>query len=301
MINLSTAVSGLSVSGGGGADTLYSSAASDTLHGNAGADVLYGGAQGGTGLGNDLLDGGLGADTLYGGPGDDTYIVDSTGDRVIEQPGEGFDIILTSLASYSLAGAPNVDGLTYTGSANFSGAGNSLDNVITGGAGADTLSGGGGFDTLVGGAGADLYFVDDSRDIIVETPTGGIDAVKASVSYILPDNVEKLVMTAPGLIGVGNAMDNLISGTSGSDTLDGGGGVDTLQGGAGDDTYVIEDARAVITESTTGGLDTVQTALASYTLPTNVEILVYTGSGAFQGVGNASGPTPSSAAHPATS
>jgi Ca2+-binding RTX toxin-like protein len=115
--------------------------------GNTLANVLTGGA------GNDTLDGGTGIDTLIGGAGDDVYVVDVAGDVVTENLNEGTDQVRTSLASYTLGS--NVENLTFTGTGAFTGTGNTLDNVITGGAGADNLSGAAGNDTLNGGAGND--------------------------------------------------------------------------------------------------------------------------------------------------
>ena len=64
-------------------------------------------------LGDDTLDGGKGADVLIGGAGDDFYFVDDVGDAVIEQEGEGFDGIATTLNSYSLANVENVEELFF--------------------------------------------------------------------------------------------------------------------------------------------------------------------------------------------
>ncbi|WP_141397970.1 calcium-binding protein, partial [Rhizobium phaseoli] len=127
----------------------------NAITGSANADTLSGGA------GNDTLDGGAGADHLIGGVGDDTYIVDNAGDVVTENAGEGTDTIRTGLATYSLASLANVENLTYTGTAAFTGTGNASANVITGSSGNDTLDGGAGADTLSGGAGNDTYVVDD--------------------------------------------------------------------------------------------------------------------------------------------
>lgn len=70
-----------------------------------------------------------------------------------------------------------------------------------------------------------------------------------TTTFTLPDNVENLVLTGTGNIGgVGNVLDNVITGNdgdnalaggAGSDRLDGGGGVDVMFGGAGDDTYTV--------------------------------------------------------------
>ncbi|MBV9929958.1 MAG: M10 family metallopeptidase C-terminal domain-containing protein [Alphaproteobacteria bacterium] len=76
-------------------------------------------------------------------------------------------------------------------------------------------------------------------------------------------------------------------GNGGDDILDGGTGADHMEGGTGNDVYLVDDAGDVIVENAGEGTDTIQTALASYTLPENVETLVYTGTGNFTGNGNA--------------
>jgi Ca2+-binding RTX toxin-like protein len=254
--------------------------------GLGGADVLNGGS------GNDTLDGGTGADTMSGGAGDDTYVVDNVGDVVNEAVGGGTDLVLTNLANYSLTA--NVENLTYTGAVSFSGTGNSLANVITGGTGNDTLTDGAnvaGVDTLIGGAGNDIYNVANVGDVIIEGVGAGIDTVRTSLgSYTLDANVENLTYTGAGdFVGTGNALANVINGGAGADTLDGGlnlAGVDTLVGGAGNDTYIVRNVGDVVTEALNGGTDTVLTALASLTLAANVENLAYTGAGNFAGTGN---------------
>ncbi|MDO3437073.1 protease, partial [Rhizobium sp. CBN3] len=130
------------------------------------------------GAGNDTLDGGIGNDTLNGGAGNDIYVVDSAGDIVNEAVGAGTDEIRTALAAYSIAALVNVENLTYTGSASFSGTGNALANTITGGTGNDTLNGGGGADSLIGGEGDDTYVVDHGGDIVTEAADAGTDTVR---------------------------------------------------------------------------------------------------------------------------
>ncbi|KPH04130.1 calcium-binding protein, partial [Rhizobium acidisoli] len=110
--------------------------------GNGLANTITGGA------GNDTLDGGAGNDTLNGGAGNDIYLVDSASDVITELVSGGTDEIRTALAAYSMAALANVEKLTYTGSANFTGTGNVLDNTIIGGAFNDTLDGGAGADSL---------------------------------------------------------------------------------------------------------------------------------------------------------
>ena len=52
------------------------------------------------------------------------------------------------------------------------------------------------------------------------------------------------------------------------------------------DTYIVDDLGDTIVETSTGGTDTVQTAL-TYTLGTGVEKLVLLGTGSINGTGNA--------------
>ncbi len=211
------------------------------------------------GAGNDVLDGGAGTDTLIGGAGNDTYIVDVVGDVVTEAAGAGTDEIRTSLAAYSIAALANIENLTYTGSAAFTGTGNAAANVITGGVGNDTLNGGAGADTLIGGAGDDTYIVDIAGDVVTEAANAGTDTVKTALAaYTLADNVENLTYVGTvAFTGTGNDLANTIiggaaadrlSGGDGDDTLNGAAGADTLIGGAGNDTYIVDVAGDVVTE-----------------------------------------------------
>jgi Ca2+-binding RTX toxin-like protein/subtilisin-like proprotein convertase family protein len=216
--------------------------------GNELANVIIGNT------GNDTLDGGLGADTLIGGAGNDTYIVDNVGDVVTEKPNEGIDTVKTdALSSYTLGA--NVENLTHTGSNDFAGIGNALDNVIIGGTGNDYLIGGDGNDTLIdgsglntlqGGAGDDIYAVQSNYDTVYEVAGEGTDQVQTFLStYVLPANVENLTFIgANAHTGVGNAENNVIVGNDGDDLLNGMTGNDTLTGGAGADLFVFSTAIA---------------------------------------------------------
>nr|WP_064249324.1 M10 family metallopeptidase [Rhizobium leguminosarum]OAP90867.1 hypothetical protein A4U53_29040 [Rhizobium leguminosarum] len=263
----------------------------NVIIGGVGADKLMGAA------GNDTLIGGGGSDTMLGGVGDDVYVVDIATDIVIENANEGIDIVQTALATYSIAALTNVENLTYTRSANFTGTGNALANTITGGAGNDMLNGGAGADTLIGGAGHDTYIVDNAGDSVTEAADAGTDTVRTILAaYTLGNNVENLSFAGTGAFaGTGNNLDNTItggaatdtlSGGAGNDTLDGGVGADSLIGGAGDDTYIVDNAGDLVTEAADEGTDTVRTALVNYTLGSDVENLTYTGTAAFTGTGN---------------
>ena len=77
--------------------TLTGNSLDNILNGNAGNDILHGG------IGNDTLNGGAGADTMKGGVGNDVYYVDGTGDVVIENAGEGTDLVAVTINNYALA------------------------------------------------------------------------------------------------------------------------------------------------------------------------------------------------------
>ena len=246
------------INGGDGNDTLYGAAGNDTLNGGNGIDVL---------------DGGLGVDTMSGGAGSDTYYVDNVGDVVIENPGEGTEVVYASV-SYTLAA--NVEKIILTGSAAIDGTGNGLVNVIRGNeaanvisglagndtlygnGGNDTLDGGTGLDTMYGGLGNDTYVVDNAGDVVSENPGEGADLVQSSITYTLGSDVENLTLTGSSAInGTGNGLDNVITGNSaanvisggdGNDTIHGGGGADLLSGGLGNDTFIFTD----ITDSLPG-------------------------------------------------
>ncbi|MSP82568.1 MAG: calcium-binding protein [Alphaproteobacteria bacterium] len=124
--------------------------------------------------------------------------------------------------------------------------GNNNTNTLTGGAGNDTLFGFGGNDVLDGGAGNDRLFggtgndtfIVNGGDAVFEDAGAGTDTVRSSVTFTLPANVERLVLTANGTTGTGNGLNNVITGSSGTNRLNGLSGNDTLIGGGGADTLV---------------------------------------------------------------
>jgi Ca2+-binding RTX toxin-like protein len=285
---------------GEGTDTVQSSV-SYTLDNEVENLTLMGAAISATGnaldnilLGNDLansLDGSTGNDSLAGGLGDDTYVIDSVGDVVIENSGEGTDTVQSSV-SYTLDN--EVENLTLIGAA-ISATGNAQDNILLGndlansldgGAGNDTLWGGLGKDTLVGGLGDDSYVVDSSGDVVTEGSNAGADTVQASITYTLGSSLENLTLTGTAAInGTGNTLNNLLTGNSANNILKGGVGSDTLVGGLGNDIYVVDRAADVVIEGSDEGSDTVQSSV-TYTLSENVENLTLTGIAAINGAGN---------------
>jgi len=133
--------------------------------------------------------------------------------------------------------------------------GNQLANTLVGDSGNDTLDGGAGWDVLIGGSGDDYYIIDNTRDRVVESLSGGIDTIEARVSgYILSDFAENLNLFGTVRSGTGNSLDNLIVGNAVSNSINGGfgndtlmaagsnngfGQKDTLTGGAGADYFVL--------------------------------------------------------------
>lgn len=98
---------------------------------------------------------------------------------------------------------------------------------------------------LVGTNGNDTFHVDAANTQIREQPGGGFDTVYATVSYTLPENVEKLQLSGSGALNAtgnggsnqlyGNGNANTLSGLAGDDYLYGNAGNDRLLGGAGND------------------------------------------------------------------
>lgn len=175
------------------------------------------------------------------------------------------------------------------------GRGNGLNNTITGNSGNNILDGGWGDDTLTGGAGDDTYYVDSSKDVVVESTStlsggGGVDSVySTSWSWTMSMGVEKLYLTDNrGGTGIGNSANNSIYGDDSNNTLDGKAGADLMVGGDGDDVYYVDNVDDVITELMNEGNDTVYSSLSTYSIKdlVNVENLTLLGNLASSATGN---------------
>ncbi|WP_454835122.1 M10 family metallopeptidase C-terminal domain-containing protein [Pseudomonas lini] len=167
-------------------------------------------------------------------------------------------------------------------------------DTLVGSSGNDTLDGHLGADTMTGGNGNDVYVVDNAFDRVVETntSTSQIDTVQASVSWTLGANLENLVLTGVSAInGTGNERHNFITGNAANNVLDGAAGADSMSGGDGNDTYSVDNADDAVIEinsnAVSGGVDSVHSSLAAYTLGNNVEHLYVDSTGAANGTGNA--------------
>jgi Ca2+-binding RTX toxin-like protein len=212
--------------GNGGANLLMGSSFADDLRGGDGDDVLVGLD------GSDQLTGGAGVDLMRGGAGNDQYSVDNVGDRVRELADGGFDLVRSSV-SYTLSG--HIENLDMS-AGGIRGVGNLLANRITGNSGRNILDGRGGDDVMEGGSGNDDYYVNSTRDVIIEQFNGGHDQIFSSSSYGLDDAMEDLFLIGTAAInGFGSSNVNRIVGNAAANALQGGDGSDQLSGGEGDD------------------------------------------------------------------
>ena len=224
--------------------------ANQSLTGNALDNVITGGPGNDTlnGLdGNDTLDGGAGGDQMSGGLGNDIYYVNQAGgppfgfgDVVVENAGEGIDEIRVTLGTYTLdANVENLTGLSATGQTLY---GNSLNNVIAGGAGDDAVNAmQGGHDTVTGGAGNDILTIDTTVPggatySVTDNPDGTKSGtVDYSGSHIDFSGFERLsILSASGSTVISGGADDTYTfhGTNATDagltTVDLDGGTDTV-------------------------------------------------------------------------
>jgi Ca2+-binding RTX toxin-like protein len=156
--------------------------------------------------------------------------------------------------------------------------GSGFDDTLTGDVGNNILRGGLGNDTLDGRSGSDTAdYSDSAAGVTVDLRVAAAQTSAGSASGDILIDVENL-------IGSGSA--DTLTGDDGDNRLDGGLGNDTLTGGKGDDTYVVDNAGDVLTaENASEGTDTVESAV-TWTLATNFENLVLTGTAAINGTGN---------------
>ncbi|MBL0968338.1 MAG: tandem-95 repeat protein [Brevundimonas sp.] len=183
---------------------------------------------------------------------------------------------------------------------------------LEGGEGDDLMHGGDGADVMVGGIGNDIYYVHSADDQVVEVEGEGRDNVRSTVSWVLGDHFEELMLEGMANIdGTGNALDNAVLGNNanntlygldGNDTLGGYGGddilfggrgndrlvgregVNQLFGGEGDDQYFVG-SQDTIEELDGEGFDVVF-SVGDFVLSDNLEVLRLDGTANLRGEGN---------------
>ncbi|HYC04964.1 MAG TPA: cadherin domain-containing protein [Azospirillaceae bacterium] len=290
LFNLSaTLLDGIAyVDGGAGNDTLVGTAQADRLLGGAGHDSLLGGA------GDDTLEGGSGDDVLSGGGGNDVLLVTGTAGANQLLGGDGIDTLraagTTTVSLVVLSSIERIEGeagkdilFTLQGTQGADrwdfgaielrevdllslGAG---DDTVVGGVGGDSIEGGAGADMLDGGGGDDAFLYRGNSDAMADTVLGGagndrIEARASGTIITLAQVAGVELVTAGDFTGVGiaggtgndrldfsrtvlegitriagNAGDDTIIGSADADTIVGGAGDDSLDGGAGDDLFLV--------------------------------------------------------------
>ncbi len=277
---------------------VYAGDGDDTLIGSAGVDSLYGGK------GDDRLDGSAGDDILAGGDGKDTYVFGrGAGNDLIQEQhvlaGSGPEIDTLELAAGVLPAdvrlvrdgndlvamldngptQARIQAYYVTATDNQIEQIRFADGTLWDAAQIAARIESGTPNAMTGTAGDDTFIVDSRQDTVTEAVNGGNDTIRSSVSYVLPANVETLVLTgtlnsnawANGF----NAVSYLV-GNDGNNVFDDGGNVGAyavMSGGKGDDTYYYDyfkGGQAV--ENPNEGNDTiVLTRGGSLTLPANIE------------------------------
>ena len=191
-----------------------------------------------------------GSDTLSSGFGNDTVTYDGLdisiagGADIDTLVVNGVATIDLSLADQSAGDTANVTGFENVDASSSNVAvsltGDGIDNVLTGGTGADTVVGGAGADSLSGGAGNDAITY-EGLDISI---AGGADIDTlvvngtATIDLSLTDQSSGDIADTTGFENVDASGSNVaasLTGNSGANTLTGGSADDTLSGGAGND------------------------------------------------------------------
>jgi Ca2+-binding RTX toxin-like protein len=259
VINAAASTVSVFIFGGDGNDTITGGTLGDQLQGGNGNDTLNGGD------GNDTLLGQAGADSFDGGNGNDNIQIDELDTSIIGgagvgdvaqaiASGAGLNIVLVAGAGIEVLSGTNnadtIDASAQTTSIQITALGG--DDVITTGAGNDTVYGGAGDDTIVlgngnntaygeagddtftGGTGTDTtgynnspsgVFVDVGAGVAADG-WGGVDTFTAFENVVGSQSNDQLV---------GDGGNNLLNGLGGDDILQGFGGQDSLLGGLGND------------------------------------------------------------------
>jgi Ca2+-binding RTX toxin-like protein len=199
-----------------------------------------------TGAGNDRIDGGAGNDTLNGQAGGDTYILGK---------GSGQDVVADLDTS-----APATDTV----------------QLAAGIAATDVLLARSGDDLIIRIAGS-------TASMTIVGQFAGADAGVERIRFA--GGTEWSRSYIEGLLIVGTASDDTLTGGSANNWIDGQTGADTMTGGDGSDTYVVDDEGDELVEAANEGSDLVNSSI-DYALGDYVEGLVLSGE-AVAGTGNA--------------
>ena len=228
-----------------GIENLIGSQYNDTLTGDANANVIEGGA---------------GDDSMVGGAGDDTasYAGATTGVTVnLTLQGSAQNTV--GAGTDTLGGFQNLLGSAFNDSLT----GDAQENVLTGGAGNDTLNTGTNAatiaDLLDGGIGSDTASFAGYTAAVTATLSSDEEldgnATVAGQQVAALRNIENLAGGDGNDVLTGNDFANAIEGGLGDDTLDGGAGVDTLRFSGS--TAVTVNLATLTAQNTGWGSDTI--------------------------------------------
>ncbi|MEQ1491852.1 MAG: Ig-like domain-containing protein, partial [Terricaulis sp.] len=247
---------------GAPADVIVGTVGDDAIDGRALDDQLFGG------LGDDLITLGSGNDIGFGGAGNDTIIGGSGQDQLLGEAGN--DLLWGGLSGPI---DPQVDrdlvaGLTAAGVS---------AAIIATDTGADIISGGAGVDTI--------SYLGEFGNFNINLATGIVTSDRdVNGSFVLEDVIGQIVDDGAGgtifqfINDIENATggrgnDTLI-GNAGDNVLIGGGGNNTFDGGGGVDTVVIDGVFATYTFHRVGQTLTISDADDTQTL-TNAEFIQF--------------------------
>ena len=277
------------LTGGAGDDKLIGGLNADTLNGGLGNDTAsYAFATSAVTVSlasNTGTQGEADGDTLIsienliGGSGNDTFI-SGLGVQANQYDGHGgFDTVSYEVSASSvvaildsgllltpISATNNAAGDVYVSIENLTGTafndtliGDGAANVLTAGAGDDTLEGLSSGDTFNGGTGINTVTYANSVNGVTSSLTttfsaGPIVTQTNDAAGDTYNSIQNLTGSAQADTLIGDSLVNRLDGGTGDDTLEGMAGGDSLVGGDGNDTASYDHASAYVVASLTGGL-----------------------------------------------